>query len=433
MPLSLVAAVYATALPFFLYDDVLATTIIHCPPSASRLYRISWLAITQEIHKPRLATFQACLLLLQRAPNNRYVMDTPFQWSLVGWTVSLAYVLGLNKSCSGWNSLPRWERRLRGRLWWAIYVMDKWAFLGAGMPSHMKIDDTDVLPPNLSVDGLSDMEYGDKDSHNLLSVPPHFYHLVCLTTIVSDIVDAYYSVQATSRTANNFSLSLELAKPLRTRLRDWKQSFTASMSSSSTSPNSINSPQMNNNTDKGHIMTSANITNETLNGNASLGFAYIVAAMTLYRALLRAVENHNAAGDEDDGVDNALFSAGRTAVLAGAKECGKEAVDFVEDLMTGRRGDDIAGVWDAFWHSWSRANFALASSFLMRVLVNVHSNVAKVDPALVGEDFSEVKGLIFRWRRILRLGSGNAGNGMMGLALLRLEGNLSQEEGLLNT
>lgn len=36
----------------------------------------------------------------------------------------------------------------------------------------------------------------------------------------------------------------------------------------------------------------------------------------------------------------------------------------------------------------------------------------------------EVKTLVFRWRRVLRLGSGNARNGMISLALLRLEGSL---------
>lgn len=401
LPLSLLAALYATALPFFLYDDVLATTIIHSPPSESRLYRISWLAITQEIHTPRLATLQACLLLLQRAPTNRYVMDTPIQWSLTAWTVSVANVLGLCKSCSGWSGLPKWERRLRGRLWWAMYVMDKWAFLGAGMPSHIKDEDFDVPLPTPST---------ENEPNTLLAVPPHFYHLVHLTTIIDDIVKAYYTIRAASRTANNFAMSLELAKPLRARLREWKESFANAMPQPTTSPNLdyLESPQSDN---------TAN--NEGLDGNPALNLAYIVTAMTLYRALLRAVENER---PSTDGVDSAMYAAGRSAVLAGAKECGKEAVEFVEDLS---RGD--VGVWDAFWHSWSRANFALASSFLMRVLVNINDHSSAPDD----EEVSEVKALIFRWRRVLRLGSGNAGNGMMSLALLRIEGSLLQEEMVL--
>lgn len=55
----------------------------------------------------------------------------------------------------------------------------------------------------------------------------------------------------------------------------------------------------------------------------------------------------------------------------------------------------------------------------MRLLINATSPAEK----------QEIKTLILRWRRVLRLGSGNAGNGMMSLALLRLEGSLMEFEG----
>jgi hypothetical protein len=331
LPLSLRTAIYVTSLPFLLYDDILATTISHSPPSRSRLYRITWLAITHEIRTPRIATLQACLLLLQRAPTNRYVMDTPFQWSLAGWTVSLAYVLGLCKSCSGWSSMPRWERRLRGRLWWATFVMDKWTFLGAGMPSHIKDDDYDVPLPSLHAGSSSSTSSSTdpEDPLGLLQVPAHFYHLVHLTTIVSDIVNSYYTIRATARTANSFSLSLELARPLRIRLRKWKESFTYPTVSDISQQDENSEPHR-----------SINESRENLDGNASLSLAYIIAAMTLYRALLRAIENQTSSSWDD------ATEAGRMAVLAGAKECSKEVVEFVEELS---RGDP--GVWDAFWHS----------------------------------------------------------------------------------
>ncbi|EXJ83328.1 hypothetical protein A1O1_06949 [Capronia coronata CBS 617.96] len=338
LPLSLQAGIYATSLPFLLYDDILATTIIHSPPPAARLYRICWLAIVQETHTPKLATLQACLLLLQRAPSNKYIMDTPFQWSLTAWTVSLAYLIGLGKSSVGWLGLPKWERRLRGRLWWATYVLDKWSFFGAGTPSHIRNDDFDVELPILAPNAPSTVEGSpcpstapvDDNAHDLLAVPSHFYHLVQLTTILSDTFDTYYSIRATSLTTNNFSLSVELAKPLRVRLKTWKDSFTASNSSAENS-----SP---------HLDTAifSTIAPDTLDGNASLVLAYIVTVMALYRALLRAVDNL----DSSLETSAYLHAAARSAVLKGAKECGKEAVEFVEDLS---RGD--VGVWDAFWHS----------------------------------------------------------------------------------
>ena len=122
LALSLKAALYAAGLPFFIYDDVLATTLVHSAPSARDLYRISWLAVTHEIHTPHLSTLQSCLLLLQRVNDDRYVMDTVFRWSLLAWTVSLAQSLGLSADCCRWVGIPEWEKRLRRRLWWALFV-----------------------------------------------------------------------------------------------------------------------------------------------------------------------------------------------------------------------------------------------------------------------------------------------------------------------
>ena len=60
--------------------------------------------------------------------------------------------------------------------------------------------------------------------------------------------------------------------------------------------------------------------------------------MTLFRALLRPLENLTSVEEEDHGIVGS-----RLAVRAGAKECAKEVVEFVENL--GR------GALDAFWHS----------------------------------------------------------------------------------
>lgn len=142
LPLSLKASLYAAGLPFFIYDDVLATTLVHSPPSARDLYRISWLAVTHEIHTPHLSTLQSCLLLLQRVNDDRYVMDTAFRWSLLGWTVSLAQGLGLSTECSRWSGIPKWEKRLRRRLWWSVASLpvfkniDLWSWRTSCVSKH---------------------------------------------------------------------------------------------------------------------------------------------------------------------------------------------------------------------------------------------------------------------------------------------------------
>jgi hypothetical protein len=322
LPMSLLSALYATALPFMIYDDLLATTTVHNPPSAQELFRISWLSVTQELHTPRLATLQACLLLLQRAPTNRYTTDTPWKTSLVGWTVSLAQTLGLQKECGDWTTIPSWEMSLRKRLWFGVLIMDKWASLGAGMPSHIRSEDFDVLaiteadleapslePNSNAIPGFLEPE-ADRDHFRLLSE---------LTMILSDIMDSYYSLRASQRTSKDFSLSLNIAKPLRSRLKTWSENLPPALSL------------------KQHDR-SDNHGMAPLSGNPSLSLACIVVQMTLFRALLRPLENLSSVQEEDHGIVGS-----RRAVRAGAKGCAKDVVEFVENL--GR------GALDAFWHS----------------------------------------------------------------------------------
>ena len=322
LPLSLLSAIYATAVPFMLYDDLLATTIVHVPSPIRQLFRISWLAVAQELHTPRLATLQACLLLLQRAPTNRYTTDTPWKTSLVGWTVSLAQILGLTRECGDWTTLPTWEMRLRKRLWYGVFIMDKWASLGAGMPSHIRIDDWDVMPlfdsdlesPLMDTNGNTIAGFLEPEADT-----SHFRLLSELTLILSDIMDAYFTVRATQRTSKDYTLSLDLARPLRSRLKAWNDSLPPVLALR-----------------HAERLDSRGVAR--LSGNPSLSLAYIVATMTLFRALLRPLENLTNLADDDHGV-----SSSRLAIRAGAKECAKEVVEFVENL--GR------GALDAFWHS----------------------------------------------------------------------------------
>ena len=60
----------------------------------------------------------------------------------------------------------------------------------------------------------------------------------------------------------------------------------------------------------------------------------------------------------------------------------------------------------------SRANFAIASSFLMQLFLTSETEAER----------SEINDLVARWRWAMRIGSGNTGNGLMSLGLLRLDG-----------
>jgi hypothetical protein len=100
----------------------------------------------EEIHTPHLSVLQAGLLYLHKpydGPQQSSVADTPFLWSFIGMMVGLASSLGLQFECRPMG-MPLWERRLRRRLWWAIYIEDKWRALLLGRPPYIRQDEWDV-------------------------------------------------------------------------------------------------------------------------------------------------------------------------------------------------------------------------------------------------------------------------------------------------
>ncbi|KAH8881762.1 hypothetical protein GQ53DRAFT_886652 [Thozetella sp. PMI_491] len=392
MPLALLTAICALALPFVVYDEALVPLLLH-PPSCEQLYRLCWFSICEELHAPSLATVQACLLLQQRLPTNPYLSDTAFTWSLMSTAVAGAQTIGLHRDPSSWLSVPHWERALRRRLWWSVWSMEKWVALARGMPSHIAEDDHDVEPL------VSDDMEG--------STPPssagqaHLPYLVSLTTILSDIQYTYYTVKASRRTSNDLQYSLDVARLLRQRLKDWKDNLplsirfgarAAAMSPHTESPGS-----------------DLRSSEDDLDGNGSLHLSYIVTHMNLFRALLRPLEKWQ----ESAQLNEALHD-GAKAVVTGALLCVKEFVEFIEAL--------VPMSWNAFWHSWSRANFAMAGIFMVHLLhvVTLASNaVPRVDTE---QEHRELQDLIKRWRSASRSANGASGmKGLVNLGLLRVE------------
>lgn len=317
LPLSLKAALYASALPFMVYDDYLSTILDVDPPSAQALYRMVWTAITHEIHTPHLSTLQSCLLLLQRDNPDHFVQCSPFQLSLMAWTVGLAQTLALSTDCSTWRGIPAWEKRLRRRLWWATYVLDKWTLLTAGLTSHIKDDDFDVLPLT-AADFVSDADGSiaqDSPSGNASYELPHFFHLVQLTTTLADIHCTFFTIKASTAVASDFGRTSGLAKSLRSRLYSWKGSFDRFHSLQQTNPES----------------------RIKLDGNASLGVAYFAVTILLFRAIMRPLESSHGSMDDVE-----LRESSRESVRLGAKACCAEILDYLEQVPP--------GAWNAFWH-----------------------------------------------------------------------------------
>lgn len=145
IPVHLLAAIYASAQPFSKFDNYLCLFSAYSQPTTEQLWRIVLELILEEINTPHLAVIQAGLLYLHRQADGTEsaIAESPFPWSLVGLLVGCSTALGLQLECRPMG-LPSWEKRLRRRLWWALYSEDKWRSLLNGRPPYIRADEWDV-------------------------------------------------------------------------------------------------------------------------------------------------------------------------------------------------------------------------------------------------------------------------------------------------
>ena len=145
IPVHLLAAIYASALPFTRFDEYLCILYAYSVPPTDRIWRMVWELLVEEVHTPHLAAIQAGLLYLHKSclESQSSIGNSPFVWTFVGMLVGLSTSLGLHFECNPMG-LPAWERRLRRRLWWAVYAEDKWRSLLMGRPPYIRREEWDV-------------------------------------------------------------------------------------------------------------------------------------------------------------------------------------------------------------------------------------------------------------------------------------------------
>lgn len=365
----ILAAIYGHALPFCAWDEKLCVEV-YTPPSPDALFQIAWLAVQPLLHTPSLAALQTLLLMVQRRPTNKYVSDTPMKSVMMSTAVSIAQALGLNRDPTYWP-LPNWEIKVRRRLAWATFVQDKWLALNSGRGSYIQSDEWDLEP-------LTEDDFADADREGPAEPPgfggQQFIKLCELTLIVDDITHKLFSLKATKTLHASLEGTLEVAKPLRIRITDWYQSLPFGLlpRPNPNSPDSSRRPLQ-----------------HELDGHGSLHLAYITAKIELFRAMLRPRST--------DTNQNAV-----TALRTGALSVAKEIFEFLEGLN--------AQELEAFWASYSRSNFTIASSFILLLFVT--------SPTLA--DAKECLTLLYAWRSLLRVKSRSCD--LLNLALLRLDG-----------
>jgi hypothetical protein len=263
----LLAAVYLIALDYRLYDSAMAGGVAK-PAHANGQAALEALAsrtMADDLKRPKLSTLQAGLLLLQRHDSALQ----PSKWIFIAQLIAVAQELGLHLDCTSW-SIPEWEKGLRRRLGWALYMQDRWGALTQGRPLLLHDDDWDLQPcapsdfpetqadEDPDVDGSVGVEIGREI----------FMRQAQLATILSDVIANFYTNAAT-KTGGRLDLlgavnAVNLARPLVLRLRDWHMSLPMELAVD-------------------------NIQFRRLSANASLHLSFAAVSIALDRALLRVL------------------------------------------------------------------------------------------------------------------------------------------------
>jgi hypothetical protein len=230
----ILAAVYILALNWWSYSP----DLVNLPkPDVQKLERLAPRFITDVTNRPKLSTVQAGLLLLQRPDGD--------SWSLTGQLVAVAQNLGLHLDCSGWK-IPEWERSLRKRLAWGLFMQDRWGALVHGRPPliHMENwcvrsvearDFPETTEDDDEEEGSSEVEKGRLS----------YIAMISLTEILTEILATFFTLKATMALENegeNATLvTLEKAKSIQLRLKEWYAKLPSSLAIGETKARKLSS------------------------------------------------------------------------------------------------------------------------------------------------------------------------------------------------
>ena len=316
----LLAAMYLLSINWWDYSDELSKFPRPDVPAIERLMRSS---LADAMFRPKLSTIQAGLLLSQRPEGD--------QWAPTAQLVAIAQELGLHLDCTGWK-IPPWEKGLRKRLAWALYMQDKWGALVHGRPSHIFASNWIVQP--LQPNDFPELQHGESDVvEERLEIEKGwtlFVQMICLTQILAEILDTFYTLQAmqtvTGAGPQGTHLVLSLAKPIQLKLKEWYAALPTNIRMDAS-------------------FQAGKTTPPRLSSIGYLHLGYFAAEITLHRRIIRSLAADSQ--DIDPYVAHICRSAAKARLIS--------AMDFVNRLTPQHL--------HSFWYFASKTNFALIGTF----------------------------------------------------------------------
>ncbi|KAJ2966919.1 hypothetical protein NQ176_g9918 [Zarea fungicola] len=210
----LLATVYLLAINWWNHSQELAS---FPRPNTNALEKLVRSSLADSMCRPKLSTVEAALLLAQ--------IPGCSQWTSTAQLVAMGQELGLHLDCSSWD-IPPWEKGMRKRLSWGLYLQDKWGSLIHGRPSHISPSNWAVR--TLTINDFPDVDWDEgnaEEKNDCETGRIIFMRFVQLTGILTEILDAFYSLVAMQKIENSGSQGAQMvlaqAKPIQLKLKEW--------------------------------------------------------------------------------------------------------------------------------------------------------------------------------------------------------------------
>lgn len=318
----LLATVYLLAINWWDHSPLLAD---QSKPDTDALERLVRSSLADAMGRPKLSTVEAALLLAQ--------MPGSSQWASTAQLVAVAQELGLHLDCSGWD-IPPWEKGMRKRLSWGVYMQDKWGALVHGRPSHITPSNWAVRP--LTVHDFPDVDWDEGNAAQKEDAETGqviFMRFVQLTGVLTEILDTFYTLAAMHKVesagAQGAQMVLAQAKPIQLKLKEWYADLPACVRLES-------------------LSSSGGAGRGAPPRPSSVGYlhlAYFAAEISLHRRIISALSASPTT--VDPYLEHICRSAAKARLIS--------SMDFVNRLSPGHL--------HSFWYFASKTSFALIGTF----------------------------------------------------------------------
>ncbi|KAM0233402.1 hypothetical protein ACHAPO_007096 [Fusarium lateritium] len=218
IPSSLRGAVYALACVYWSQDAQLAR--IPCPFKQHELTNNAQEALRRELDAPNLSRLMSALLLMHMIPPEIDSVETPYLWVMACQATSVAQMLGLHMDPDKWNIAP-WEKRLRKKLWWAVFYTDCWSSVCHGNPPHISYESFTTPPPDMDdlrsgEDIPDDLRYmiDPEDATFRVVDGARFLEQIAVSREMRAILDCSHGVRSNTQTRTQLI-------PIRETLKEW--------------------------------------------------------------------------------------------------------------------------------------------------------------------------------------------------------------------